>query len=354
MIEHYTQPHIAVWELTLQCNLHCLHCGSSAGQPRPNELTTTEALNLIHDLADLDFKGIALMGGEIFLRKDWTTIAQEIKNNNITLSIITNGYFSPTTLIPKLTKLEPECLMIGLDSAEPHIHDYIRGVKGAFNKTLSFIHAAKKAQLPVGIITTVHKKNFESLPVLREFIIDEEIDWQLQEATPIGRFQHHHLLSQEQYYALGLFIYNLQKKYRNATFKILGTHNFGFHSIILPNLSTYPIWDGCYAGKTVLGIQSNGDIKGCLALSDEYIEDNIRKRSIKDLWNDPNTFSYTRQFDPYNLGPYCISCKHSTTCKGGCTTRSSAITGIPHNDPYCFHRIEQHLHLKEHNKEPSP
>ena len=44
----------AVWEITLRCNIHCLHCGSSAENvTRSNELTTDEALDLIEQLADL-------------------------------------------------------------------------------------------------------------------------------------------------------------------------------------------------------------------------------------------------------------------------------------------------------------
>ena len=76
----YKNPDITVWELTLECNLKCLHCGSSAGVKRADELTTKEALKLCHDLSDIGFKGIALMGGEVFLRKDWPIISKEIKD----------------------------------------------------------------------------------------------------------------------------------------------------------------------------------------------------------------------------------------------------------------------------------
>ena len=62
-------PDIVVWELTLACNLNCLHCGSSAGKKRPDELSTKEALGLCHDLSDINSMGIALMGGEVFTLK---------------------------------------------------------------------------------------------------------------------------------------------------------------------------------------------------------------------------------------------------------------------------------------------
>ncbi len=339
----YKNPDITVWELTLRCNLKCLHCGSSAGLKRTDELTTKEALQLCHELSDLGFKGIALMGGEIFLRKDWPVISREIKDLGITLSIITNGYFDPKKIIPQLKKIEPECLMVGLDGASAEMQDKIRNVEGAYSKVTKFIRAAKEANLPIGIITTVHKINFRELPKIKNFIIEEQIGWQIQEATPIGRFPKKLLLSDEEYYTLGLFVYSMQKKYKTKEIPIVGVHNFGFFSRVIPNLSNYPEWEGCYAGKTVLGIQSNGNVKGCLAMSDEFIEGNIHKRNIKEIWNDPNAFAFNRKFKVENLGENCQQCKYGKKCKGGCLTRSSSITGIPHNDPNCYYRIEKNI-----------
>ncbi|UCF49091.1 MAG: radical SAM protein [Thermoplasmatales archaeon] len=339
----YKNPDITVWELTLKCNLKCLHCGSSAGFKRTNELTTKQALQLCHDLSDLGFKGIALMGGELFLRKDWEVISKEIKDLGIILSIITNGYFSPDKIIRQLNSIEPECVMVGLDGSSAEIQDKIRNVDGAFNKIMNFIHAAKEANLPIGIITTVHKMNFADLPNIKNIIVNKQIGWQIQEATPIGRFPKNLLLSDEEYYTLGLFIYSMQKKYKTKEIPIVGVHNFGFFSRAIPNLSSYPKWEGCYAGKTVLGIQSNGNVKGCLALSDKFIEGNVLNRKIQEIWNDLDSFSYNRNFKIENLGENCRNCKYGKKCKGGCLTRSSSITGIPHNDPNCYYRIEKNI-----------
>ena len=52
-----------IYELTLKCNLNCIHCGSSAGLTRPNELTTTESLKLVDDLKELGAKRLILSGG---------------------------------------------------------------------------------------------------------------------------------------------------------------------------------------------------------------------------------------------------------------------------------------------------
>jgi MoaA/NifB/PqqE/SkfB family radical SAM enzyme len=253
-----------------------MHCGSSAGRSRDKELSTAEAHQVCRDLSELGCKGITLMGGEVFLRKDWQDISKDIKDRGMTLSIVSNGYATPKKLHRELTDVKPDCLMVGLDGASAKTHDVMRGVNGAFEKTLNFIHTVKKAQLPVGVITTVHKRNFYELPKIKDLVLREELDWQIQEASPIGRFPRQLMLSADEYYALGLFIASLHKTGTGKQCSVIGAHNLGFHSTILSNLSSYPPWHGCYAGKTVIGIQSNGDVKGCLALSDNYIAGNTR------------------------------------------------------------------------------
>ena len=334
-------PTFVVWEITLKCNLKCLHCGSDAGETRIKELNTKECLKLVNDLAEIGFKGIGLMGGEVFLRKDWEVISKEIKDTGMALSLISNGFFDPEKIVPKMVALETDCVTVGFDGTE-EVHDHIRGVKGSFKKALDFLRASDKAGLLTNAITTIHKKNFDELPKLADLILEKEgLDWQIQEGVLIGRFPKELLLSEEEYYSLGLYISKLQEKYSKE--RVVGGHGMGFFSQKIPELSLYPEWEGCYAGKSVLGISSDGNVRGCETLPEDYIEGNVRERSVIDIWNDPNSFSYNRKFTIDQLGPLCKSCKYGEKCKGGCSVRSVSITGMPHNDPKCFYRIENEL-----------
>ena len=209
-------PGICIWEITLKCNLRCLHCGSSAGVSYSDELTKEEGLQLCRDLAEIGFKGVALMGGEVFLRKEWYDFSKEIKDLDMSLSIVTNGFWNADYFVPTLTKLETDCVTVGLDGLEK-THDKIRGVKGAFQKTVNFLRECKDADIPTNAITTVHKINFEELPKIADLVLEEiGVDWQIQEAIPIGRFDKDLGLSEDEYYSLGLFISSYQKKYSKA------------------------------------------------------------------------------------------------------------------------------------------
>src|SRR5579859_578988 len=85
------QPIYAVWEITLRCDLACRHCGSRAGRERPEELTTAEALDLVGQMANLGVKEVTLIGGEAYLREDWTEIARSVRAHGMQCTMTTGG-----------------------------------------------------------------------------------------------------------------------------------------------------------------------------------------------------------------------------------------------------------------------
>jgi len=339
----------AVWEFTLKCNLKCLHCGSSAGLYRKDELNTQEALKLCEDLKKINCMSIALMGGEPFLRKDFWEVAKKIRELGMELSVITNGTIFDNETFKKLKELEPRAVAISIDGAKKETHEKIRGIKGCYEKSWEFINKALIEKLPVSVITTVSKINISELNEIAEQLKNKNIAWQIQTAGAEGyRFSKEFLLDLEEFYSVGLFIEYLREKYTIQELPVIGAHDLGYNSCIINNTGLNPKWTGCQAGISVIGIRSNGDILGCLSLNnDKYIEGNIRKINISEIWNGKNSFLYTRNFKKDEAGENCIECKFIEECKGGCCEMSLMKTGKFHNDPYCFYKIEHEIYKKE-------
>jgi len=201
----FKSPGCAVWEVTLACNLNCLHCGSSAGKARPNELSTKEALKLCKDLAEIGTHEVCLMGGEPLIRKDWYEIAKEIKDLGMKLSIISNGFNINDEIISKFKKLDPHAISTSLDGANAETHDKIRGRKGSFDQVMNYLKKSREADLPTSAITTVSKLNFQELPEIKDLLFNRLIAWQIQTASPIGRFPKKLVLSEEDFYSLGCY-----------------------------------------------------------------------------------------------------------------------------------------------------
>jgi len=338
-------PYQVVWETTLDCNLNCLHCGSKAGKARSNELTHKEGIKLIQDLKKIDAREVCFMGGEPLLRKDWYELGKEVKKQGMEFLIISNAYDIDKEIIKKLVSLNPYAVSTSLDGGTAKTHDHIRGKQGSFNKVMEYLDLSTEAELPTTIITTVSKINIKELSLIKDIILNRFIAWQIQVATPHGRFLKKFALTKKEFYELGEYIANLQKKYSKKELPLIGAHGLGYYSDHIPCLGLYPEFKGCQAGRTILSIRSNGDVLGCLAAQDEFIEGNLRKRSIIDIWNDPNSFSYTRKWKKEYLGENCKDCKHGEVCRGGCVGMSVGFDGKPFNNSYCFYKIENKLNL---------
>lgn len=338
-------PGCAVWEITLRCNLNCIHCGSAAGKARPNELSTDEAVDLCNQLKGIGCLGVAMMGGEPLTRSDWPQIASTIRDLGMDLSLITNGYAIPQSTFSKIQRINPELVTVSLDGGTPEIHDAIRGVSGSFDHAVQTIERFVSMEIPTGVITTVHKMNLKELKVIREILLGKGIAWQIQMATPFGRLTPEFVLSKEEFYSVAMFIASSQQNYSKTELMVAGAHDMGYFSDFLPPVQVVP-WQGCPAGISTIGIQSDGSIRGCLSLSERFNEGNVRETSLADIWNNPTFSSYSRKVTRTQLGDECSECEYGEVCKGGCSGVSFSLTGDFHRGPYCLKRIEKDIGLQ--------
>jgi radical SAM protein with 4Fe4S-binding SPASM domain len=114
----------------------------------------------------------------------------------------------------------------------------------------------------------------------------------------------------------------------------------GYYTDLEEKLRPGTPWHGCHAGLRTVGLTSNGGVTGCLSLqAPEYIEGNLRKRKLKDIWFDPKLFAYNRDFKEEDLEGYCKECIHRLKCQAGCRNTACSFTGSAHENIYCAYRI---------------
>ncbi len=340
---HSLSPHTVVWEITLACNMRCIHCGSSAGPltKRRNELDTKEALDVIKQLKEIGTQRIVLSGGEPFLRKDWDILTSEISRLGITPSFVSNGFVLDESKAEKIKRLNNPALHIGLSiDGNEKVHDYIRQTKGSFNKVTRVLEILKDNCIPASVITQVNMLNFKILPDIRDHIFKYGIyAWQIQLATPWGRLASNPklLLGPKEYLKLVNFIVEQRKIYGEM---VVGADDIGYYTELESGIRPQGEWQGCHAGLRVLGLTSNGGVTGCLSLQEpQFIEGNVRKRRLKDIWYDPALFSYNREFKEDYLQGFCRECPHRLKCRGGCKNTAYSFCGSLYENFYCVFRI---------------
>ena len=329
-------PFVLGWELTLLCNLRCRHCGSSAGAVREHELTTDEAIGLCDQLPDLLVQEVDFTGGEPLLRKDWETIAGRLIHHSIPVNVLTNGMIIDKEMIARLQKAGIGGVGISLDGMET-AHNSTRNNTDSFRNVITALNLFEKNGIRYNVITTVNRLNITDLDRMHELLKDIGTEcWRLQPLLPMGRVRESGdlALSGNDIRALGSFVRRITAKKEDKP-KIICSDGLDY---VVPEERQ---WKGGSAGISTCGIMSDGRVKGCLSLPDEICEGTIRERSLWDIWFDPRSFAYTRQFSPEQLGPNCTSCEKRSECLGGCSSSSYTGSGKFHNDPSCFFRANQ-------------
>lgn len=334
-------PFVIGWELTLACNIRCLHCASSAAGARKNELSLKEALYLCDQFPDLLVQEVDFTGGEALLYPHWYDIATYLNRLGITTRILSNGSLLTDDVILKIVDAGIHTVGISIDGLDK-THDYIRGCKGLFNKAINAIERINKnKKLKVSVISTINALNLTELPSLYELLNDLNVDsWQIQPIFPMGRCQKASELhlTKSSYFHIKDFLHKYLEREDNNDMPIYTADGLGYFSGIDKSDER---WSGCSAGIASCAIMSDGSIKGCLSLPDNFIEGNVREKNLWDVWFKEDVFSYTRQFISEKAGPYCSTCDKLEKCKGGCTVMSYGNTGKLHNDPYCFYRLQK-------------
>ena len=337
----YTLKH-AVWEITLRCNIHCLHCGSNADKhKRPKELSTEEALGLIEQLADLGCKRVVLSGGEPFMRKDWSVLAHRIVTLGMTCQYISNGYMVNDDILDVLEQLGTKYVGFSLDGSNAKTHDFIRGKKGVFDHLIQVFDRMKQRGFQVGVVSTIHKGNINELDGIKNVLLEHGVDiWQIQTANVRGRMPKEWAITDKDFYSIAEFIAKNRKRYEDLLI-ITEADCTGYFSKLTPYMGMKR-WNGCNAGMNTIGIESDGGIKGCLSMQDnKYIEGNIREQSLREIWENPEKFGYNRRFKMSDLQGICKDCKYGGICRGGCSEKAESYTGKLHSQPFCLYDMEK-------------
>ena len=325
-----------VWEITLACCFSCRYCGSRAGKPRENELTTEECLSVADQLAALGCRRVSMIGGEVFMRPDWESIVSRLTGRGVRVAVITNGFLFKKEHIAALKRARVESVAVSIDGPE-RCHDAYRQ-PGSFARAINALDTLTKAGVPATVITTLNAENAPLLPELFEVLKARRISaWQIQACSPMGNAAQGGIDHRFDVKAVIRFV---EERLNEAAFPMGIADNIGYYTESEGRLrgdrSGGAPFSGCRAGLTSLGIDSVGNIRGCESMYDEsFIEGNLRERALADIWNDENAFAYNRKYTPELLTGACASCPEARRCAGGCRSYAYFVHGKMYEAPYC-------------------
>ena len=316
----------AVWEITLACCFSCAYCGSCGGKARENELSTLECLGVVAQLKELGCRRVSLIGGEVFMRRDWETIVRALTGAGIKVCIITNGFTMSAGIIETLKDSGIESVAVSVDGPEK-VHDAFRQ-KGSYKRAFEAIDVLIGNGIPVSVISALRSDNYRLLPEFYETLKKYPIfAWQIQACSPMGNARKNGVsVAFDADYVMDF----IAEKLPEAPFSMGIADNIGYFGENEPILRGRPgaCFSGCGAGIDSIGIDSVGNVRGCESMYDDrFTEGNLRERSLADIWNDENAFAYNRGFDVSMLNGRCAGCAMGAYCAGGCRSYNYFTNG---------------------------
>ena len=336
----------AVWEITMACNMRCKHCGSSCEDAVKGELTTEQALALCDDIGKLGLQWITLSGGEPLTRKDWPLIAHRLKQRGVIPNIITNGWAMSEDIVQKMIEIGIGTTAISIDGLQP-THDRIRKT-GSFERAMSAFSLLQKYGQYTGAITSISKENINELHEIKELLIKKGVNsWQLQICIPMGnmKMQKEQLIEPEDINKILDFCLETARENKITIYPAdcIGYFSEAEEEIrqLSLGVNTDMSWTGCNAGIRGFGILHNGDIIGCTSIRDrEFIEGNIRERSLIEIWKDAESFNWSRNMKRTNLEGACKECKYGDVCLGGCPNTRLTMNGTIYSENiFCAYNV---------------
>ncbi|HET8775910.1 MAG TPA: GDL motif peptide-associated radical SAM/SPASM maturase [Thermoanaerobaculia bacterium] len=340
----HAHPVHVVWEITLACNLKCAHCGSRAGKIRPTELSTAECFDVVDQLARLGTREITLIGGEAYLRRDWTDIIARISSHGILASMQTGGRALTEDRIKAAKDAGLQTCGVSVDGLE-ELHDELRGVKGSFRSAMQALEWLDKYDIPHGSNTQVGSRTMPQMRgILHEIARRGAKGWQIQLTVAMGNAvdNDHLLLQPYQMLELMPLLSDLYDEARSLGILMQPGNNIGYfgpYEYKFRSGNEEKHWTGCAAGHTVMGIEADGVIKGCPSLpTAQFSGGNVRDMTLEDIWTYSREIRFSRDRQISEMWGRCGDCYYADVCRGGCTWTSTVLFGRPGNNPYCHYR----------------
>ncbi len=332
-------PPVIYWDITFACNLRCRMCpyyGEGATPPKLEEELPLERIKeFISEMAK-DYKFYKPMfiisGGEPFLKKGIYDILEHIRKNGMKFCLVTN--FTTDMDFGRLVKIGPSNIFISIDGPEA-IHDYVRGVEGAFKRTTDNIRKFKETpgseKIPVSIDFAIMKDNYQYIEDLFNIAKDLGVDMRYIHVMMLDK---NHIDSNkmitkniygeelEPWFYTSFENQNFDEQAVNTIIEKINkikkeAKNIGKTLTFQPDIDDAKLRkfyldpndktllsNQCSYVWGAVRINSHGDVYPCM----KYIYGNLKTQRFSEVVNNEKAIKFRKELKKFKLFPGCIRC----------------------------------------------
>lgn len=146
-------PWSATLELTLRCNLRCVHCYNfdrDAPRPTGRPLTRAEWFDVLEQLRAAGCAHVGLTGGEAMMHPEFFALLERAGRLALAASVLTNGTGLTDAAVERLARADHvDEVGLSVYGAVPTTHDAVTQVRGSFERTMRGAERLSAARVPV-------------------------------------------------------------------------------------------------------------------------------------------------------------------------------------------------------------
>lgn len=308
--DNFVPVHASI-ELTMNCNLRCVHCynfdRSVHDHPTKKKpsLTDEEIHRLIDELAGAGALKIAFTGGEALLHKSLGDFVRHTRKRFVAVKVKTNGTLLNAPKAKELASWGVNEIDVSVYGAKAETHDAFTRVKGSFERSWEGILAAKENGIVPYISYVLHKDNVNEVSRMRARALEAGV-------KPV-------------------FSLELTARYdgtndvwdRRVSPEQFKTLLYGENGDLFEHYMESTSHQ-CSCARTTVGISADGEVYPCIGAP--IPSGSVREKSFREIWKSSPELNKIRGLVPENFKD-CVKCPSKLYCQ-----RSSGSTYIDSGD----------------------
>ncbi|MBQ3396344.1 MAG: radical SAM protein [Synergistaceae bacterium] len=303
------------FELTSRCNERCRHC-YLPGTRNFHDMETNLVIDILDQLKDTGTVSVTFSGGECLLHKDFIPILKHARENDFSISVLSNLTLLNDEIISALRDTNINLLQTSVYSMNPEEHDYITQLEGSHAKTIKGLERLIAADVPVQISCPTMRKTYESYQGVLEWAYKHGIkgytDYIMMARTDKSTDNLENRLTLDETESLLKKIINFDIEYRailDSSYK---------PALLNPNEHV------CGAGVNFMCVSSEGKFYPCAGFQG-YPLGNAHEHSVYDAWHNSEALKKLRAVKWKDF-PKCMRCEAKPYCSM-CMVRNLNETG---------------------------
>jgi len=322
-------PYGVELHFTHKCNLKCRHCfqNSSPNSHKFEELKMEQWIDIIKQFVQNKVHDITVSGGEPLCYSHFSALFNEIVNERIHYTILTNATLVNDSNIDALSR-ENVTLSISLDGHSEEVHDDLRG-KGAYQKVIRSIKCLVDRGARVSLSYTINAHNYS---YIKEFV--NLADSLGVRSVAFGFIENNGRAEQNADLILSLAQRQLAKcHFSQVKNEYNGNLNLTLVEVAsIDNQFTLSGKVYCSAGTTRIGVSSDGKLYPCVYGfgNKELIMGDLTKECLENIWEDKEKWKMFRGDIQLEQIEKCGTC----TLNNKCTLRNCRLRNYSNHSFY--------------------